>query len=175
MLRIWFCLVLLVSATLSACSEEPATETSAAAASEAVTDACALLTAGEIEAATGIAPGDPKDMSRPRLPMCNWPTADGSNSAFLTLMIGPSDNYTSYDDAIRKWEASAADMDFPFDAGDYREVDGVGDVGAWMPDAGMLQAHSGSTMIQVMTEVAEGRDRLEAARALVQHVDARLP
>lgn len=168
-------LLLPAAVTLYACSEEPATGTSAGAASEAVTDACALLTASEIEAATGIAPGEPKDVSQPQLPMCNWPTADGSNPAFLTLMIGPSHNYTSYDDAMEKWAASAADMGFPFEADSYQEVDGVGDVGAWMADAGMLQAHSGRTMIQVMTEVAGGHDRLEAARALVQHVDARLP
>ena len=170
-----FLLMLLASVSLSACNDEPATATSSRPASQAVTDACALLTATEIEAATGIAPGPPKDVSQAQLPMCNWPTADGSNPAFLTLMIGPSHNYTSYDDAMQKWAESAADMGFPFEADDYQEVDGVGDVGAWMAEAGSLQAHTGTTMIQVMTEAAAGHDRLEAARELVRDVDARLP
>ena len=165
--------MLLAALPLSACTDEPATPASYEPASQA--DACALLTAAEIEAATGIAPGSPADMSQARLPMCNWPSADGSNPAFLTLMIGPSQNYTSYDEAMKKWAESAADMGFPFEANDYREVDDVGDVGAWMEEAGTLQAHTADTMIQVMVEVAPGRDRLEAARDLVQAVDARLP
>jgi len=134
-----------------------------------------MLTATEIEAATGIAPGPPVDVSQAQLPMCNWPTADGSNPAFLTLMIGPSGNYGSYEEAMEKWAASAADMDFPFDADDYQEVEGVGDVGAWMPDAGILQAHTGATMVQIMTDVAEGRDKLESARELANQAGARLP
>lgn len=168
-------LMMLVSASLSACSDEPATGRSSSPASAAVTDACALLTAAEIEAATGITAGPAKDVSRSRLAMCNWPTADGSNPAFLTLTIGPSQNYASYDDAMRRWSESAADMGFPFEAGDYQEVDGVGDVGAWMADAGTLQAHTGTRMVQVMLEVAEGRDKLEAASELARQVNARLP
>lgn len=108
-------------------------------------------------------------------------TSKRRTDAFLLMLLASvslsacSDNYTSYDDAMQKWAESAADMGFPFEADDYQEVDGVGDVGAWMAEAGSLQAHTGTTMIQVMTEAAAGHDRLEAARDLVRDVDARLP
>lgn len=51
--------------------------------------ACELLTASEIEAATGIAPGEPQDMSQVQgqLPMCTWPAADGSGRNVASILV----------------------------------------------------------------------------------------
>ena len=167
-----FGMALLWSAALSGCGEESA-ETSRSPV-QAVTDACALLTAAEVQAATGIAPGEPVDASQGQLPMCNWPAADGSNMAFVNVLVAPSGNYKSYDEAVEKWAESAAGMGFPFEADDYQEVEGAGDVGAWIVDAGMLQAHSGEIMVQITTDVAEGRNKLEAAREMARSAVARI-
>jgi hypothetical protein len=168
-----FGMALLLCAAMVACGDE--SRESSRSPAQSVTDACALLTAAEIEAATGIAPGQSVDVSQGELPMCNWPTADGSDVAFLTVLVAPSGNYESYDEAVKKWAASAASMDFPFEADDYQEVDGAGDVGAWLVDAGMLQAHTGDIMVQIMTDVADGRDKLEASRELARSALERIP
>lgn len=168
-----FGMALLLCVALVACGDESAEPSRSP--TQTVTDACTLLTAAEIEAATGIAPGESVDASQGELPMCNWPTADGSNAAFLTVLVAPSGNYKSYDEAVEKWAESAASMDFPFDADEYQEVVGAGDVGAWLVDAGMLQAHSGGIMVQIMTGVADGRDKLEASRELARSALERIP
>jgi hypothetical protein len=168
-----FGMALLLSVALASCGDESAEPSRSP--TQTVTDACALLTAAEIEAATGIVPGESVDVSQGQLPMCNWPTADGSNVAFLTVLVAPSGNYKSYDEAVEKWAESAAAMDFPFDADEYQEVEGAGDVGAWIANAGMLQAHSGDIMVQILTDVADGRDKLEASRELARSALERIP
>jgi hypothetical protein len=138
-------------------------------------DACALLTAEEIEEATGIAPGAPDDSgpaSGP--PMCNWPAADNSHPFAVSLLVAPSDNYTSFDGALARWQESAEGMGMEFDANDYQEVEGPGTVNSWMEEAGMLQAHRGNRMVQVFAQVAPDRDGLAASTALARHAMARL-
>lgn len=138
-------------------------------------DACALLTAAEIEEATGITPGAPQDAGfEGSVPLCNWPTADGSDPAFLTVLVAPSGNYGSYADALVKWQESASETGYDLDPADYEEVEGAGRVNAWMPEAGMLQAHRGNRMVQVSARVAPGRDRLQASIALTGHALTRL-
>ena len=138
-------------------------------------DACALLTAAEIEAATGIVPGPPgKDGPKSAVPMCNWPAAEGSYPFALSLLISRSDNFDSFEGAMLKWQESAESMDFPFDPEDYEEVEGPGKVNAWLIDAGMLQAHRGNRLVQVYAQVSPDRDRLEASIALATHAMARL-
>jgi hypothetical protein len=150
--------------------------TASAADSLAEIDACALLTPAEIEAATGIAPGAPEKQGGGNAPpMCNWPSQDGSYPFAANLLVTVSDNYTSYDEALAKWQESAADMGMDFDWGMYQEVEGPGTVNAWMADPGMLQAHRGDRMVQVyLYRLPPGRDRLEAATALATHAFARL-
>ena len=138
-------------------------------------DACALLTAEEIEAATGIAPAPPEqDGPKSAVPMCNWPAAVQGYPFALNLLIAPSDNYSSFDGALAKWQESAESMEFPFDPNDYQEVGEPGTVNAWMHEAGMLQAHRGNRMVQVYAQVTPDRDRLEASVALARHVLSRL-
>ncbi|MEZ5331553.1 MAG: hypothetical protein R2991_05775 [Thermoanaerobaculia bacterium] len=62
------------------------TETSEAAAS-AAPEPCSLLTADEIEAATGIAPGPGQDVAG----ACAWSAADGSIGNLVTLTVQHGD------------------------------------------------------------------------------------
>lgn len=157
---------------LASCGGESDTSASAA---DASIDACSLLTPAEIAQATGIAAGAPKD-AEPLggVPACNWPTADSSNAAFLTLLVAPSGNYGTFEAAIAKWQEQADDMAFGFDASDYEEVAGIGDFGAWLREAGMLQAHRGQRMVQISTSVAPDRNQLEASIELARYALARL-
>ncbi|HLT89437.1 MAG TPA: hypothetical protein VKZ85_00725 [Woeseiaceae bacterium] len=139
-------------------------------------DACALLTAAEIEAATGIAPGPAENQGgRNAPPMCNWPSQDGAYPFAASLLVTVSANYTSYEQALAAWQESAADMGMDFDWAMYEEVDGPGTVNAWMADAGMLQAHRGDRMVQVyLHRLPPDRDRLQAATELATRAFARL-
>lgn len=138
-------------------------------------DACALLTAEEIKKATGITPGAPQDQSGSGPPMCIWPSQDGSYPFGVNLLVAPSLDYTSFDAALAEWQESARDMDMEFDTADYQEVDGPGDVNAWLREAGMLQAHRGDRMVQIfLHKVPPDRDRLQAAAELAGHALARL-
>ena len=163
---------------LAACGgEEPATSSSAASPSAALEeiDACALLTAAEIEEATGIVPAGPDDTgpgSGP--PMCSWPAVDDSYPFTVSVLVSFSDNYTSFDEAMASWQESAEGMGMEFDTGDYEEVEGPGTVNAWLKEMGMLQAHRGNRMVQVYARVAPDRDALEASTALARHAMARL-
>ena len=163
----------LLAMALGACGGETPSASPSAALDEI--DACALLTAAEIEEATGIAPAAPDDRgpaSGP--PMCNWPAADNSYPFAVSLLIAPSDNYTSFDGALARWRESSEGMGMEFNASDYKEVEGPGTVNSWMEEAGMLQAHRGNRMVQVYAQVAPDRDRLAASTALARHAMARL-
>ena len=159
--------------SLAACGGSDA-ETSPSVAIQEI-DACALLTAAEVEAATGVSPGPPEAV---RIsggpPICNWPAADGSNAAFLTVLVAPTRHFESYDAALAMWQESAAGAGMDFDPADYEEVEGVGDVGAWLREAEMLQAHRGDRMVQVATRVAPDRDVRQASIELARHALTRL-
>jgi hypothetical protein len=159
--------------TLAGCGDNQSAPSSTAL--EEV-DACALLTVTEIEEATGIVPAAPEDLggaSGP--PMCSWAAADGSHPTFVSITVAPSDNYETFDAAMAEWQKSAEAMDFPFDPAEYEEVEGPGDVNAWLREMGMLQAHSGNRMVQVYApKVAPDRDKLQASIALARHAWGRL-
>jgi hypothetical protein len=134
-------------------------------------DPCALLTEAEIEEATGIAPGAPDDDGAP---MCEWPAADDAYPFAVSVLVGPSYNYSSLDDVLADLRESAQGMGFDFDPSDYEAVEGPGTVNVWDRDMEMLQAHRGNRMVQAYVRVAPGRDRLEASIALSRHAMARL-
>lgn len=137
-------------------------------------EACELLTASEIEAATGIAPGEPQDMSQVQgqLPMCTWPAADGSggNAASILVTRGGFEDYEQF------IEVSRSQMGEDFDEDDWRHVPDVGDFGVWIGEGswGMLQVYDGDMMVQVDAEVAQGKDELEASKDLAMNVFGRL-
>jgi hypothetical protein len=137
-------------------------------------EACDLLTASEIEAATGIAPGEPQDMSQVQgqLPMCTWPAADGSgrNAGSILVTRGGLEDYDQFIEMTR------SQMGADFDVSGLQHIPNVGDFGVWIGEGswGMLQVYDGEMMVQVDAEAAEGKDELEASKDLALKVFNRL-
>jgi hypothetical protein len=159
-----FCLL-----TLGGCGDDPASSSTAGSGTVDLTviRACELLTASEIEAATGIAPASGQDMSQAdgRLPICSWPRSGGAQfDTFVNLLVAPG-GYDSYDEFLeRSLDSPLGELLSEEDA--VQEVDGAGDFGVWMRELRMLQVYDGDLMVQVTAQAAAGRDELEAARAL---------
>lgn len=124
---------------------------STAATSAAPPEPCTLLTAQQIEAATGIAPG----AGTPIGDACSWGAADGSNPRLLALTV-------LHGDVTREqWltgGGSEADI-----------VEGVGDFAARV--GSQLQVYQGGWLVGVMVR---GSDRPEAAQDLARVVHAKL-
>ncbi|HKY61635.1 MAG TPA: hypothetical protein VJP59_11555 [Gemmatimonadota bacterium] len=135
--------------------------------------ACELLTASEIEAATGIAPGAPQDMTQVQgqLPMCTWSGPDGRNVASILVTRG---GLTSYDQFV---ETTRSQLGEDFDESNWQHITDVGDFGVWLPEeaaGGMIQVYDDGMMVQVDAETAEGKDELEASKELAMKVFDRL-
>lgn len=165
------CLVLapITLACLAACGGDSGSSTSGGAASSAALEtltACSLLTAEEIRSATGRAPAEGKDMSQVggRLPICNWPPADGETYDSLVNLLVTVNAYDSYAEFLESARSSPVAGAFSDDA--VEEVSDVGDFGVWMREASMLQIYAGDRMVQVTVTPAIGRDALAAARTL---------
>lgn len=138
--------------------------------------ACELLTAGEIEAATGIAPGTPEDISQVQgqLPMCNWPSADGSGRVLASILVTRG-GYSDYDEFVEATRSQMGDMGVEFSEEDWRHVPDVGDFGVWLgEEAGMLQVYDEGLMVQVNAETGGGTDKLTAAKELARKAFDRL-
>lgn len=137
-------------------------------------EACRLLTAAEIEAATGIAPGEPQDMSQVQgqLPMCTWPAADGSGRNVASILVTRG-GMKDYDQFL---EMTRTGLGADFDESTLQHVPDVGDFGVWMGEGswGMLQVYDADMMVQVDAEVAQGKDELEASKDLAMSVFGRL-
>lgn len=159
---------------IASMSEDEAAEMARGIEDLSEVDACGLLTATEIEAATGITPGEPQDMTQiqGQLPMCTWPAADGSGRAAASILVtrgGPID----YDQFV---ELTRSGMGADFDPEDWRHVPDVGDFGVWVGggDFGMLQVYDRKLMVQVDAETVEGKDELQASKDLAMKVFGRL-
>lgn len=140
--------------------------------------ACELLTAADIEAATGIAPGTPEDVSQVQgqLPMCNWSAADGTGPTLVTILVtrGGQSSYEQFVDTSR---SQMEDMGMEFNEEDWQHVPDVGDFGVWVGEevaGGMLQVYDDGLMVQVDADPAEGKDELEASKELALKVFDRL-
>ena len=176
--------------TVSACSgDEPPTLEEAASMSEdeaaerardmkdlSGVEACDLLTASEIEAATGISPSPPQDVSQVQgqLPMCNWSAAEGRNVVSLLVTRG---GFSSYDEFLETTRSQMTDMGMDFSEEDWRHVPDVGDFGVWLSEGfagGMLQVYDDGLMVQVDAEPGEGKDEMEAAKELAERVFDRI-
>lgn len=161
-----------------AMSEEEAAEAAREVRDLASVEACGLLTAAEVEAAVGEAPGAPEDVSQVggQLPMCNWPAADGSGRVLVSLLVTRG-GQSSYDEFIESSREQAGEMGMEFDPADWQHVPGIGDFGVWLDEeaaGGMLQVYQGGLMVQVDPEPAAGRDELEAAKELAGKAMGRL-
>lgn len=126
--------------------------------------ACELLTAAEIQAATGIAPGPPQDetMYDGQLPMCHWPSADGTQTHLVQILLSRS-ALRSYDEFLEQFREQLGPEVSTEGLG---EVERIGDFGVWMDEMSMLQVHDDGRLVQVAVELPEGRDDLAAAKKL---------
>ena len=136
-------------------------------------EACELLTASEIEAATGIAPGAPQDMTQVQgqLPMCSWSSTDGRNVASILVTRGGLESYDQFVEITR------SQLGDEFDESNWQHVTDVGDFGVWLPEeaaGGMLQVYDDGMMVQVDAETEQGKDELEASKDLAMKVFGRL-
>lgn len=141
-------------------------------------NACELLTAADIEAATGIAPGEPQDMSQVQgqLPVCNWSSADGSGPTVVTLLVTRG-GQSSYEEFVETSRGQMEDMGMEFDEDDWQHVPDVGDFGIWIGEeqmGGMLQVYDDGLMVQVDAETSGGKDELEASKELARKAFGRL-
>lgn len=133
--------------------------------------ACELLTAAEIQSATGLAPGPPQDMTQldGQLPMCQWPSADGSRT-LVNVLISRS-RIESYEEFVQQ---AREELGEDFSTEEWQRVDDVRGVGIWLMELGMLQIHDDGRLVQVATEPAGGRDNLQASKDLALTVFGRL-
>lgn len=163
-----FVLAPLTLTAVAACGGDAASSGSGSASSrtplESLT-ACSLLTAEEIEAATGRAAAEGKDMSQVggRLPICTWPPADGESFDTLVNVLVSVNAYRNYAQFLESARASPVAGAFGEDA--VEEVTGVGEFGVWIREAGMLQIYSGDRVVQI-TVPTDGGDPLAVARTL---------
>jgi hypothetical protein len=134
-------------------------------------DACALLQASEIEAATGIPPagGRPQATSGGP-PMCTWPSTDGKAPQLVQLLVTGSSlkNYAEY---VRTTKEA---MGGEYPANHIREAQGPGLFAAWMDEMNMLQVFDGRHMVQLSTQSAPGQDPAVVASHLAKAALARL-
>ena len=123
-------------------------------------DACTLLTAGEIESATGYAPGagsDPVKNVSAAAPICAWPSKDGSVHQVAQVLVTWSSarSFEEYREMMAKEGVTGL-----------RQVDGPGRFTVLLEDMNMVQAFGERYMVQTMVEVTEGKDRVTAGTTL---------
>lgn len=140
--------------------------------------ACELLTAAEVEAATGMASAQPEDVSQVQgqLPMCHWPAADGSGRILAAILVTRG-GHSSYEEFIEISRSQMEDMDIEFREEDWQHIPDVGDFGVWVGEefaGGMLQVYDDGLMVQVDASPAEGMDELEASKELAMKAFDRL-
>ena len=134
---------------------------------DAGADVCALLTASDIEEATGTTAGDPQPGGE-GLGQCSWASAEsGDPVAVLTLARAVLD---SFDEFVADFGEEFGGEDPPRD--EYHPVDGVpGDWAMYVAEEHMVRAFRGDQVLEVSSPSAEEEQVVDlAARAM-----ARLP
>jgi len=172
----WFAAVVVAAAGCG--GSEPAPESSTASSSgsssgvsqKALTDldACSLLTAGEIEAATGHAPGsgsDPVKSVSGAAPICAWPSKDGAEHQVAQLLISwaSARSLDEYREVMAKEGVTSI-----------RQVDGPGRFTVLLEEMNMVQAFGDRFMVQTMVATKDGKDPVAAATALARAAMERL-
>jgi hypothetical protein len=132
-------------------------ETSSSSASAEV-DACTLLTAAEIEATMGVAPGEAE---RPESFSCQWPNPD---SAFPVAYVGVSWHSSASWEEYREYmiEADYGDPDT-----DGERID-IGRFGHYHKDTSMIQVQTESkTLVTLMARGATREQIVDLASKAV--------
>jgi hypothetical protein len=161
---------------LAACGDDPAGGSAASSALDLTTvRACELLTAPEIEAATGIAAAGGQDKSQVdgQLPICNWPRAGGAEYDTLVNVLVARSGVDTYEEFMQNTRDTPLAEALGEDA--FQEVGGVGDFGVWIGETKMLQVYDREMMVQVTAGATAGGDDLEAAKALAAAALRKLP
>jgi hypothetical protein len=132
----------------------------------AASPTCALLTADDIQAALGKAPGAPQAPAGTQ--DCLWPAADDPSTNLVRLAYSDS-GYSSYEDFVTSYQAEFGGEQPPTEY--YRPIQGVGDWAMWVSDENALQVYQGGRMLQVGTTPPDEQQAL----ALAQKALPRLP
>lgn len=118
---------------ISGCGNESVESASAADAVVDV-DSCTLLTAGEIEAATGVVPG-PSRRPNPGLNNCEWPTpGEFVPIVYIGLSYKAADSWEEYREYMIENEFGDPEED-----GERVEIEVFG---YYMPDTAMMQVQT---------------------------------
>jgi hypothetical protein len=160
---------------LGGCGDAPAPGASTSARLDMTAiRACELLTAAQIEAATGVAPAPGEDRSQVggQIPICNWAPAGSQSSATLVSLLVAHGGYDTYEEYLER--ARETPLGAVLEGDSVSEVD-AGDFGVWMHEARMLQVYDGPAMVQLTIGSAAGGDGLDAARTLAVAAHAELP
>jgi len=161
-------LILAIAAGCGSGDEQgrPAAETSSSGIESRKTladiDACTLLTAGEIQSATGYSPGagiDPVKSISGAAAMCAWPSEDGSVHQVAQVLVSwaSAKDFEAYKQAMEKEGVTGI-----------RQVDGPGRFTAVLEDMRMVQAFGERFMVQTMVEARDGTDPVAGATALAK-------
>jgi hypothetical protein len=164
-------LTLCTSIVVVGCSESSraaSTQQGVAEQLEAI-DACALLTAEEIEQATGKAPGAPEPKKVGDIvPSCRWPAADGSSTQIVHVLVGRTGPAT-YEAFLENMKEQ---LEEGFSADDYEKLD-IGNYGVWWKDVN-VQVYTSDYMIVVTNSEMPPADR-DVCIQLAKKAMARLP
>jgi hypothetical protein len=134
--------------TLAGCGGDTP-ETSSSSASAEV-DACALLTAAEIEATMGIAPGEAE---RPQSFSCEWPNPE---SPFPVAYLGVSaPNIGSWEE----YRADMVDQGFGDPETEGARID-IGRFGHYQPDVSIIQVQTDSNILITLSVRGSSREQI---------------
>ena len=155
--------VTVVAATSLACGEaDSPRENTPAGGSAAPKDVCSLLTAEDINAVTGIAPG----ASRFESNQCIWPRKDRPEDMLVQLMVAPA-SYRSYDDLAKAYREQMDGAD-PATAMEPLDGVGVGRFAVGYKEMPLVQIYTDKAMVQVATFGNPREHALELAKRVAR-------
>jgi len=162
--------VLLASWSVACGGESSASQTEAQA-----VDACALLTATEVEEAVGQPPGETPGENYID---CRWPSADGSDM-LVYVSYSPLRNARTYDEWVEQYKAGLGETFSESDLELFERVSGIGDFALFNDNGAMLGSqvlvYQDGRRLTVGTSGVRGASNRDATLALARKAWARLP
>jgi hypothetical protein len=160
----WLTVTVVAAAALacSGTSEQSPREEATQGASADPKAACSLLTAEDINAVMGIAPGEPRFESN----QCIWPRGDRPEELLVQLMVAPP-SYRSYDDLARAYREQMDGAD-PAQAMEPLDGIGVGRFAVGFREMPMVQIYTDKALVQVSTFGNKREHALELAKRVAR-------
>lgn len=164
---------------LLACGGEAAPASQSGEQEAEQVSACDLLTAAEIEEATGVAPGEATSRALGSgFLECRWMTPDGSDQ-LVYVALRPAGAPRSYQEWVDEYRAGMGDDFDETQLESYELISEVADQFALWSDGGALggqfQMYTGGRALIVSPMMIEGKSNQGMAMALASHATMRLP